>query len=261
MSPIVFAGHPERPLNTPSNVKWHQSHIVDPAHLYACWANQHLDRSSRHIHAAQVNINTSGYGQALAVALGDPISGLYATNATAPLAQQQGLRDTYKFGLYSYCGYLNGTGVCSNTTAASRFQPFTALTSDMLTNYTGFTTALITQGTFIDSPYLGNFTNGAYYLIIIGSVATALALFTGLLKHTVLFFLSTTFAVIGALALLIGATIWTVIIKKAESINDFVVGHPDAPRASGHHGFHWGRHLPSVGCLGMLACIDIALHD
>ncbi|KAI9066719.1 carbohydrate-binding module family 43 protein [Trametes sanguinea] len=177
---------------------------------------------------SMVNINTSGYGQALAIALGDPISGLYATNATAPLAQQQGLRDTYKFGLYSYCGYLNGTGVCSNTTAASRFQPFTALTSDMLTNYTGFTTALITQGTFIDSPYLGNFTNGAYYLIIIGSVATALALFTGLLKHTVLFFLSTTFAVIGALALLIGATIWTVIIKKAESINDFVVGHPDA---------------------------------
>ncbi|CDO70234.1 hypothetical protein BN946_scf184942.g34 [Trametes cinnabarina] len=164
---------------------------------------------------------------ALAVALGDPISGLYATNATAPLGQQQGLRDTYKFGLYSYCGYVNGTGVCSNTTAASRFQPFTALTSDMLTNYTGFTTALITQGTFIDSSYLGNFTNGAYYLIIIGSVATALALFTGLLKHTVLFFLSTTFAVIGSLALLIGATIWTVIIKKAESINDFVVGHPD----------------------------------
>ncbi|KAI8995412.1 Glucanosyltransferase-domain-containing protein [Trametes punicea] len=177
---------------------------------------------------SMVNVNASAYGQALAVALGDPITGLYADNATAPLAEQQGLRDLYKFGLYSYCGYVNGTGVCSNSTAANRFQPFTAITSDMIANYTAFTVALVTEGAFIDSSYLGNFTNGAYYLIIIGSVCAALALFTGLLKHTVLFFLSTTFAVIGSLALLIGATIWTVMIKKAQSVNDFVVGNPSA---------------------------------
>lgn len=56
-----------------------------------------------------------------------------------------------------------------------------------------------------------------------------LPLHSGFLKHTLLFLLSTVFAVIGALALLIGATIWTVVIKKAESINNFVVGSASAP--------------------------------
>ena len=36
--------------------------------------------------------------------------------------------------------------------------------------------------------------------------------------------MSTAFAIIGALALLIGATIWTVIIEKSKSVNDIVVG-------------------------------------
>ncbi|KAH9890994.1 Glucanosyltransferase-domain-containing protein [Cubamyces lactineus] len=178
---------------------------------------------------SMVNVNTSGYAQGLNVALGDPIAGLYASNGSAPLRDQQGIRELYKYGLYSYCGYVNGTGICSNTSAANRFTPLTDLVADMAANYSGVTTALIDEGTFTDSSYLGNFTNGAYYLIIIGSVCTALALFTGLLKHTVLFFLSTLFAVLGSLTLLIGAIIWTVVIKKAESINDFVVGHPDQP--------------------------------
>ncbi|PIL29659.1 hypothetical protein GSI_08296 [Ganoderma sinense ZZ0214-1] len=172
----------------------------------------------------------TGYGQGLEAALGDPIGGLYAKNASAPLQAKEGIRDIYKFGLYSYCGYLNGSeGVCSNVSAANRFQPFTVITADMLSNYTGLTTALITEGTFIDSTYLGNFTNAAYYLILIGTISAALAFITGFLKHTLLFLLSTVFAVIGALALLIGATIWTVIIKKAESINNFVVGSATQP--------------------------------
>ena len=59
--------------------------------------------------------------------------------------------------------------------------------------------------------------------------ALIVPLHSGFLKHTLLFLLSTVFAVIGALALLIGATIWTVIIKKAESINNFVVGSASQP--------------------------------
>ncbi|KAI0359071.1 hypothetical protein OH77DRAFT_1396170 [Trametes cingulata] len=179
---------------------------------------------------SMVNVNTSGYGQGLAAALGDPIFGLYTDNASAPLQQQEGIRQLYKYGLYSYCGYVNGSqGICSNTSAANRFEPLGNMVADMSMNYSGVTTALITQGAFIDSNYLGDFTNGAYYLIIIGSVCAALALFTGLLKHTVLFFLSTLFAVLGSLTLLIGATIWTVMIQKAQSINKFVVGPSAAP--------------------------------
>ena len=54
----------------------------------------------------------------------------------------------------------------------------------MLANYTQFTNAIITQGTFIDSNYLGDFTNGAYYLVLIGTVATALALITYVTQST-----------------------------------------------------------------------------
>ena len=125
----------------------------------------------------------------------------------------------------------------------------------MPTNYSRISSSLINVGTFIDSNYLGSFSNGAYYLILIGTVATALAFVTyvftpdsthkdefndaqtdthrGLLKHTLLFLLSTGFAIIGTVTLLIGATIWTVIVKKSESINDFVVGQADSPAPLG----------------------------
>ena len=45
--------------------------------------------------------------------------------------------------------------------------------------------------------------------------------------------MSTAFAIIGSAMLLIGATIWTVIIKKAESINGFMVGNASDPAPLG----------------------------
>ena len=115
--------------------------------------------------------------EGLYAALSDPIEGLYTKNASAPLQQQAGLRNYYDWGLYGYCAYVNTTaGTCSNMTAANRFQPYDVITSDMLGNYSSFTDYIITSSTFIDSPYLGNFTNAAYYLLLIGTVCTALAL-------------------------------------------------------------------------------------
>ncbi|OBZ79074.1 hypothetical protein A0H81_00472 [Grifola frondosa] len=196
------------------------------------------------MHVGQINTSTVleaylwltclSYGNGLSAAIGDPVAGLYTSNASAPLEEHLGLRQIYKFGLYSHCAFVNTSGgICSNHSTANRFEPFTVITADMLTNYSSLTTALVTNVTIIDSPYLGEFTNGAYYLILIGTVCAALTLFTGLLKHTFLFLLSTAFAVIGSLTLLIGATIWTVIIKKTESINDFIVGPSTSPAPLG----------------------------
>lgn len=106
------------------------------------------------------------------------MTGLYTNNGSLPLGQQDGLRQMYKFGLYSHCGYINSTfGVCSNSTAASRFTPYDVLTADMLANYTRISNALFVSTTFTNSSYLGNFTHGAYYLLIIGTVCAVLALF------------------------------------------------------------------------------------
>lgn len=123
------------------------------------------------------HLSISCHRQAIAAAIfPDPVNGLYTTNGSAPLEEQHGLRQLYKFGLYSHCGYVNGTeGVCSNTTAASRFTPYDVITSDMLANYTRISNALVTQTTFTDTSYLGNFTNAAYYLLTIGTVCAFLA--------------------------------------------------------------------------------------
>ncbi|OSX67830.1 carbohydrate-binding module family 43 protein [Postia placenta MAD-698-R-SB12] len=157
----------------------------------------------------------SGYGVGLEAALGDPIGGLYTSNASAPLQQQAGVRQIYDFGLYSYCGYVNATaGRCSNISAANRFEPLQIITADMLTNYSAYTDSIFTSpNTFTDSKYLGDFSNGAYYPLLIGTVCAALALFVFML--------------------LIGAAIWTVIIKKAETINDLMVGKASSPTPLG----------------------------
>lgn len=48
----------------------------------------------------------------------------------------------------------------------------------------------------------------------------------GLFKHALAFLVSTVFAILSSVMLLIGAVIWTVIIKKAESINGWIVPLP-----------------------------------
>ena len=116
---------------------------------------------------------------ALAAALGDPIDKLYADNDSVPLEQGLGLRDEYRFGLYSFCASVNGSqGICSNISTANRFEPFTVILADMPANYSQISESFISMGSFIDSSYLGSFSNGAYYLILIGTVATALAFIT-----------------------------------------------------------------------------------
>ncbi|KAI0728561.1 actin cortical patch SUR7/pH-response regulator pali [Fomitopsis betulina] len=193
-----------------------------------------INTSSVPRHIAMIRVNMSGYGEGLYAALSDPIHGLYTANASAPLQQQAGLRNFYDWGLYGYCAYVNTTaGTCSNMTAANRFQPYNVITSDMLGNYSSFTDYIITSSTFIDSTYLGNFTNGAYYLLLLGTICAAMALICGLLKHPFAFLVSTAFTIIGSAMLLIGATIWTVIIKKAESINGFMVGNASDPTPLG----------------------------
>ena len=109
----------------------------------------------------------------------DPVNGLYTDNASTPLQQHLGLRNNYDWGLYQYCAYVNDThGTCSSHVTANRLQPFEALTSDMNDNFARLTSALIPTTTFGDSQYLGEFTRGAYYLLLLGTIAAALAFFT-----------------------------------------------------------------------------------
>ncbi|EJD04269.1 uncharacterized protein FOMMEDRAFT_140274 [Fomitiporia mediterranea MF3/22] len=174
---------------------------------------------------SMVNVNMSAYGDALQSATGDPVEGLYATNATAPLGQGQGLRQLYKFGLYSFCGYMNGTqGICSNHTTALQLQPYDAVLADMPTKFPSLTRAFVPDiYTFTNSHYLGEFSRAAYYLLLLGSICAALAMFTGIPKRTYTYMLSTLFAIFGSGLLFIGVVIWTVLVNKTEGINKAIL--------------------------------------
>ena len=114
--------------------------------------------------------------QTLARGLGDPINGLYATNASAPLQKEAGIRQVYKYGLYSYCGYLNDTaGTCSNTTLGNKYLPYNDILADMSLNYSALTIFIINGTSSFTSQSIGSHTRSASYLILIGTICAFLA--------------------------------------------------------------------------------------
>lgn len=109
------------------------------------------------------------------------ITGLYTNNVSTPLNAQQGLRQFYEFGLYSYCAYIDEkSGTCGNHTAGQEFKPYDVITSDMLANYSRISASPIipVDLTFKNSKYLGQTSNAAYWLILLGTISAALALIT-----------------------------------------------------------------------------------
>ncbi|KAJ7462787.1 actin cortical patch SUR7/pH-response regulator pali [Mycena galericulata] len=172
-----------------------------------------------------VKVNVSDYGNQLHSTLIDPIDGLYTNDSSAPLGFGAGLRQFYLFGLYSYCGYVNDSaGTCTNHSIQNQFQPYSALTSDMLLNYTDITNFILSANSFADSASLGRSSRAAYWMLLLGAICAALALLTGVAKNNFTFFISTGFAIIGSIFILIGASIWTAMLRKAQSVNSVMIG-------------------------------------
>jgi len=200
----------------------------------------------RGIYMARMNV--SNYGAALHSALTDPIDGLYTTNSSSPLLLSNGLRDYYNFGLYDFCGYITITsstntstttgsssnstsnstttgGICTNKTIGFQYKPYSYLIADMAANYSIITASIIQGGTFVDSNYLGESTKAAYWMLLVGTVVVAVGFFSGLLKHSLTFFLSAFLAGLSSLFLLVSATLWTVVINKSNaSVSGIEVG-------------------------------------
>lgn len=178
---------------------------------------------------------------AIHFAIIDPVFGLYTDNASAPLQAGAGLRQTYKFGIYSHCAYVNGTaGRCGNQTIGEQFKPYDAITTDMSGNWSIFSQSFIPDSsTFRNSSFLGHNSKAAYWMLLLGMLCGAAAFITyvsckfffastypqhrGIAKHNMTFLVSTLFAIAGSLLLLIGASIWTVIIQRSAGINDLLV--------------------------------------
>ncbi|KAI0304755.1 hypothetical protein BC826DRAFT_902132 [Russula brevipes] len=200
---------------------------------------------------AMAKMNVSQYGQTLAQGLGDPITGLYTTNASAPLGTGAGIRQEYKFGLYSYCGYLNDTaGTCANTTIENKYLPYNALLADMSLNYSALTIFIINGTSSFESQSIGSHTRSASYLILIGTICTFLALVIGVVKHTLAFFASACLAILATVFILTAAALWTSAIHTSESVNGLILNTTSIPlgiQVSSGSGLSllWG----AVGCL------------
>jgi hypothetical protein len=52
------------------------------------------------------------------------------------------------------------------------------ITSDMLSNYSGYTDAIIRNATFASSSSLGASSRSAYYLLLLGSILATVSLIT-----------------------------------------------------------------------------------
>ncbi|KAI9512868.1 hypothetical protein F5148DRAFT_1160473 [Russula earlei] len=179
---------------------------------------------------AMAEVNVSQYGQTLEKGLGDPITGLYATNASAPLQSETGLRQVYKFGLYSYCGYLNGTaGTCTNTTLNNEYQPYNTLLADMSLNYSALTIFIINGTSSFQSQSIGSHTRSASYLILIGTICAFLAFVIGVFKHTLAFLSSACLAILATVFILTAASLWTSAINTSESVNGLILNTTNIP--------------------------------
>ncbi|KAF8490721.1 hypothetical protein JB92DRAFT_1299130 [Gautieria morchelliformis] len=175
---------------------------------------------------AMVSVNMSAYGVGLAAATGDPTPGLFNTNASAPLEQQQGIRQSYAWGLYSHCAYEQSShGTCSNGSFAKKFTPFDSILADVPSNYTVQTRFIVTSqnSTFSNTPFLETASRASFFLIFIGSLCTILAMISGIPKSAISFVAASVFAALGTILLLVAASIWTAIIKQMQSINNLTV--------------------------------------
>lgn len=124
------------------------------------------------------------------------MEGLYASNASAPLGEQQGLRELYRWGMYSYGGFINinettHNGTISNKTAGYQYRPYDALLSDMPEHYRVITDAIITDMAFTDSSYLGSMTKAAYWMLLLATITTFLAAVTYVIMPLTRYFLLT----------------------------------------------------------------------
>ncbi|KAF9526500.1 hypothetical protein CPB83DRAFT_816825 [Crepidotus variabilis] len=203
---------------------------------------------------SMLKVNISAYSFVLETFIHNPVSALYTSNATAPLQAQAGLRQYYEFGLYSYCGFVSATngstpsnnqsswvssgatpnpsigpghGICTNHTFAKAFKPYDYITADMTQNYTiltnNFLGNITPSPTILDSKYLSETSKAAYWMLFLGTICGAVALLCGIPRSHTTFFFSSLFALASAMLLLIASAIWTVLVKKCESINTILL--------------------------------------
>lgn len=176
-----------------------------------------------------VYLDATNFGMALAAA-GASTSSLYTSGSRS--GNNQGLRQIYSWGLWSYCG---ATGLattnddyCSETHWGNGFQPESALLLDTPTTLTTNVQSAIPAVTFNSNKYLNRTTKAAFYLYLIGAISAGVSLILGFCAHRFAYLFSALMAIVAFITLATASTIWTVIISRVKTgiNNQTVSGTP-----------------------------------
>lgn len=187
-------------------------------------------------HLRIVSIDTTGLAEALSASSGAALSNftdIYNANTpyftkTSGDIRHDGLRKTYEWGLWSYCSSNGAVGedrsYCEDASIYPAFQPAKILLDDIPVDYSNQLKETLPENVFSADDYLRKFTRIASYLILVGSICTALAAIFALFARRCAFTLAAIFSIISFLTLAIGLIIYTVICQRAiQAINDATV--------------------------------------
>jgi len=172
---------------------------------------------------SMVNVNLQDMRASMQAVWGSSRIGadLYNDTFGAPLASENGLRHEYRWGLYSYCGYiLTPTiyGTCSNTSFPVSWTPFETIRADVPPKYFVQVNEFIIQP-LRDSPYLGTLSRIAFYLVLLATIMTILVIPLGAIKTTFTFLLAAMLSCIATAALLVASSMWTAVVLHGQATN------------------------------------------
>jgi len=168
-------------------------------------------------------VNVAAYGSAILAATKKSADGLYDTK-NDPLGNSTGIRQYYRYGIYRACAYQkDGSGVCTDSSFGYPMDPYADILSDTPSKYKSAFTQIIPSSTFKNDSYNRGMTRVGGLLIFVGSALAALALIFGVLKARIFFLLAAASSGLSAFLLLIGVTLWTVVVAKDQAIKNYAV--------------------------------------
>ncbi|GAA6060628.1 hypothetical protein JCM10212_006379 [Sporobolomyces blumeae] len=186
-------------------------------------------------HLRIVSLSTSGLSKALSEASGSSNftsiyysgNGDYFTKGVNE-SRHDGLRKTYEWGLWGYCATNGGVGdarsYCEESTINPSFQPAKVLLEDVPTDFADALKETLPDNVFTADDYLGTYTQAASYVILLGSLSTALAALFALFARRLAFILAAIFSLVGFLGLAVGLIVYTVVFNRViDAINDATV--------------------------------------
>lgn len=171
---------------------------------------------------ALLTLNTEGFLDALSAANDLGITNL--TDVYAPASKEtstregnhDGLRESYSWGLWSYCAGADDSvpDYCTPRAFGARFQPAATLLADLPEKYAQEYNATIPANIFTEDGYLGMFTHASSLLAFAGAVAVGLGWLTSMFAFRCMFVISALLQLVGALCLAVSAVVYTIIASK-----------------------------------------------